>query len=214
MRQKPEPIADQEDPRVLRTRKLLQDALIELMEDHSFESVTVRDITTAAGVNHATFYRHYQDKYHLADAILSEALDSMVRAFGPPKPLPEVDRTDSAVILKSWGIIFRHVADNDRLYRTLFNSSGNTAFLRRIREHFASVVKERMEARIRQDTTGGQRRGVAKTAGSDLPYALAANLMIGTIGWWLEEGQRYDMDQVIVWTRRLLHKGFGDLLKG
>ncbi len=191
----------------------LQDAFIELMGDHSFESITVQDITDTARVNHATFYRHYQDKYHLADAIFAEALDSMVRAFGPPKSLPEVDRTDSTVILKSWGIIFRHVADNDRLYRTLFNSSGNTAFIRRIREHFASIVKERMEARIKQNKPGGARRAMVKNPNFDIHYALAANLMIGTIGWWLEEGQKYDLDEVIVWTRKLMHSAFGELLR-
>ncbi len=213
MRQKRGSVADKEDPRVLRTRKLLQDAFIELMGDRSFESITVHDITAAAGVNHATFYRHYKDKYHLVDTIFTEALDSMLRAFGPPKPLPEVDRTDSAAILKSWGIIFRHVADNERLYRTLFNSSGNMAFIRRIREHFASVVKERMEARIGQNKPTGARRGIVKKPSSDIPYVLAANLMIGTIGWWLEEGQKYDLDQVIVWTRKIMHKGFAELLR-
>jgi len=190
---------------------LLQGAFIELMGDHSFESITVQDITDTARVNHATFYRHYRDKYHLADAIFAEALDSMVRAFGPPKSLPEIDKTDSTVFLKSWAILFRHVADNDRLYRTLFNSGGNTAFIRRIREHFASVVKERMEARIKQNKPTGARRGMVKKPDSDIPYALAANLMIGTIGWWLEEGQKYDLDQVIVWTRKLMHNGFAEL---
>jgi AcrR family transcriptional regulator len=211
MRQKRGSVVGKEDPRVLRTRKLLQDAFVELMGDHSFESITVQDITDTANVNHATFYRHYQDKYHLADAIFTEALDSMVRSFGPPKSLPEIDRTETTVILKSWGIIFRHVADNDRLYRTLFNSSGNTAFIRRIREHFASVAKERMEARIKQNKPTGAGRGMVKKPNSDIPYALAANLMIGTIGWWLEEGQKYDLDQVIVWTRKLMHSGFREL---
>ena len=53
MRQKRENVVDKEDPRVLRTRKLLQDAFIELMGDHSFESITVQDITDTARVNHA-----------------------------------------------------------------------------------------------------------------------------------------------------------------
>ena len=213
MRQKRESVVDKEDPRVLRTRKLLQDAFIELMGDHSFESITIQDITKAAQVNHATFYRHYRDKYHLADAIFAEALDSMVRTFGPPKSIQEMDTTDSSVILRSWGIIFRHVAENDRLYRSLFNSSGNTGFIRRIREHFASVVKERMEERIKQNKQTGARRGMVKKPSPDIPYALAANLMIGTIGWWLEEGQKYDLDQVIVWTRKVMHNGFGELLR-
>jgi AcrR family transcriptional regulator len=213
MRQKRKSVVDEEDPRVLRTRKLLQDAFIELMGDHSFESITVQEITDTARVNHATFYRHYQDKFHLANAIFAAALDSMLRAFGSPeKSLAEMENTDSSVVLKSWGIIFRHVADNDRLYRTLFNSSGNTEFIRRVREHLTSVVKERAEARIRKNRPPGARRGTVKKPSSDIPYALAANLIIGTIGWWLEEGQKYDVDHVIVWTRKLLHNGFREVM--
>jgi AcrR family transcriptional regulator len=213
MRQKWGSVVDKEDPRVIRTRKLLQDAFIELMSDHSFESITVQDITDTAGVNHATFYRHYRDKYDLADAIFTEALDSMFRAIGPPKSLAEMENIDSTEFLKSWAILFRHVADNDRLYRTLFSSSGNTEFIRRIREHIASVAKERMEAGIKKNKPTGARHGMVKKPNSDIPYALAANMIIGTIGWWLEEGQKYDLDQVIVWTRKLMHNGFGELLR-
>ena len=213
MRQERASVVHAEDPRVLRTRKLLQGALVELMGDRSFESITVQDIADAARVNHATFYRHYQDKYHLADTIFTDALDSMVRTFGPPKPISEVDRTDATVVLKSWGIIFRHVADNERLYRTLFNSSGNTAFVRRIREHFAAIAKERLEARTHQGKTTGARRDMAMSPSSDVAYALAANLMTGTIGWWLEDGRKYDLDQVIVWTRKLMHSALRELLR-
>jgi hypothetical protein len=115
-------------------------------------------------------------------------------------------------IVKSWGVIFKHVADNARLYRTLFGSSGNAAFLRRIREHFASVVKERMEPRLEAGKPGAP-RGMTKKPASDLPYALAANVMIGTIVWWLEEGQDYDLDEVILLTREIMHDGFRRLLR-
>ena len=137
----------------------------------------------------------------------------MLRAFGSPeKSLAEMENTDTAVVLQSWGIIFRHVADNERLYRTLFNSSGTTEFIRRIREHLTSVVKERTETRMKKTSPQSARRGVAKKQSSDIPYALAANLIIGTIGWWLDEGQKFDVNQVIVWTRKLLHSGFRELM--
>jgi AcrR family transcriptional regulator len=212
MQQKRETGADEQDPRVRRTRKLLQDALVELMGDRSFESITVRDIAHTATVNHATFYRHYPDKYHLAQAVFAEAFDSMVSAGGSPnKPLPDADSPD---FQKAWTVLFKYVADNARLYRTLFNESGNTAFIRGIRSHFASIVKERTETRIKQNAAIGALRGVVKRPKSELPYTLVANLLIGTIAWWLEEGQQYDSDQVIEWTRKLLRNGFGGLLRG
>lgn len=53
------------DPRVRRTRKLLQDALVELLGEKSFDAITVQDIAARSTINRATFYVHYADKYDL-----------------------------------------------------------------------------------------------------------------------------------------------------
>lgn len=53
------------DPRIRRTRELLEQALAKLLEEKSFESISVQDITDLATVNRATFYDHYTDKYAL-----------------------------------------------------------------------------------------------------------------------------------------------------
>lgn len=67
------PISDCEvrDPRVRRTRQLLQDALRNLMNEKRFDEILVQDITDAATVNRATFYDHYSDKYALLDAMIA-----------------------------------------------------------------------------------------------------------------------------------------------
>jgi AcrR family transcriptional regulator len=60
------------DLRVRRTRKLLQQALIEGAVEKGFAALTVRDITERAMVNRSTFYRHYLDKYDLLEQHLNE----------------------------------------------------------------------------------------------------------------------------------------------
>ena len=55
------------DPRVKRTRQLLEQAFIGLLEEKGFQAITVQDITDRAGVNRATFYAHFNDKYALLD---------------------------------------------------------------------------------------------------------------------------------------------------
>jgi AcrR family transcriptional regulator len=67
------PISDCEvrDPRIRRTRQLLQGALRTLMQTRSFEEISVQDITDAATVNRATFYDHYADKFALLDALVA-----------------------------------------------------------------------------------------------------------------------------------------------
>ncbi len=67
------PISDCQvrDPRIRRTRKLLQGALGTLMQTKSFDEISVQDITEAATVNRATFYDHYTDKFALLDAMVA-----------------------------------------------------------------------------------------------------------------------------------------------
>jgi AcrR family transcriptional regulator len=67
------PISDCEvrDPRIRRTRQLLQGALRNLMQNKCFDEIAVQDITEAATVNRATFYDHYTDKYALLEAMVA-----------------------------------------------------------------------------------------------------------------------------------------------
>jgi AcrR family transcriptional regulator len=55
------------DPRVKRTRLLLEQAFMDIIQEKGFQAVTVQDITERAGVNRATFYAHFADKYALLD---------------------------------------------------------------------------------------------------------------------------------------------------
>jgi AcrR family transcriptional regulator len=67
------PISDCEvrDPRIRRTRQLLQGALQSLLLTRSFEEISVQEIAEAATVNRATFYDHYTDKFALLDALIA-----------------------------------------------------------------------------------------------------------------------------------------------
>ena len=60
------------DPRVKRTRKLLEAAFMELLSEKSFQAISVQEIAERATLNRATFYAHFEDKYALADWMLSE----------------------------------------------------------------------------------------------------------------------------------------------
>ncbi|HET7106560.1 MAG TPA: TetR/AcrR family transcriptional regulator [Candidatus Acidoferrum sp.] len=55
------------DPRIRRTRGLLQDALQRLLEEKDFDKITIQDIAEAATLNRATFYAHYPDKFALLE---------------------------------------------------------------------------------------------------------------------------------------------------
>ena len=58
------------DPRIRRTRQLLQQALEKLLETKEFDKISVQDIADQATVNRATFYDHYTDKSALLVAMV------------------------------------------------------------------------------------------------------------------------------------------------
>jgi len=71
------------DPRVARTKKLIRDALMSLLAEKSFESISVQDIAERATVNRATFYAHFPDKFALLDAITREDVGAKLSEGDP-----------------------------------------------------------------------------------------------------------------------------------
>jgi AcrR family transcriptional regulator len=70
------------DPRILRTRQLLQQALEKLLESKEFEKISVQDITDAATVNRATFYDHYADKFALLECLVAARFNALLERRG------------------------------------------------------------------------------------------------------------------------------------
>jgi AcrR family transcriptional regulator len=74
------------DPRVKRTRKLLQQAFLELFQEKGFSAISIQDITDRATVNRATFYAHFADKYALLDALIREQFQEAMTSKLPASP--------------------------------------------------------------------------------------------------------------------------------
>ena len=74
------------DPRVKRTRQLLQNAFLELFAEKDFTAISIQDITERATVNRATFYAHFSDKYALMDSVMREQFQRNLAEYLPPAP--------------------------------------------------------------------------------------------------------------------------------
>jgi AcrR family transcriptional regulator len=70
---------DVRDPRMKRTRQLLQGALRKLLQEKRLDEILVQDITEAATVNRATFYDHYTDKFALFDAMIASDFHKLLK---------------------------------------------------------------------------------------------------------------------------------------
>ena len=70
-------MAEVEDKRIRRTKKLLRQALTRLMQQKDFQSITVTDVVREADINRGTFYAHYRDVYDLRDKIETGMIEAI-----------------------------------------------------------------------------------------------------------------------------------------
>ena len=68
-----------DDLRVIKTRKLIYQTLLDLMKEKTFEEIKVSDICSKAMINRSTFYAHYEDKYELLIDFLSNLKEEFAR---------------------------------------------------------------------------------------------------------------------------------------
>jgi AcrR family transcriptional regulator len=63
------------DPRSVRARKALHDALMDLLKQKPYAKISVTEITREAGLARHTFYNHFDDKGDLLNSLIDEILD-------------------------------------------------------------------------------------------------------------------------------------------
>ena len=62
----------------VRSRRLIRQAFMELLQEKSFEKITVTDIVNRADINRSTFYAHYPDVQGLVDALSNELVEEVI----------------------------------------------------------------------------------------------------------------------------------------
>ena len=60
------------DLRIIKTKRNIYNALLDLMREKSFEEIKVSDICDKALVNRSTFYAHFEDKYELLSNLIQD----------------------------------------------------------------------------------------------------------------------------------------------
>ena len=69
-------MSGKEDLRVKRTKKALAESFVKLMQEKSFEDITINELCDVAGVRRATFYKHYTDKFDFLTAYIGAQRDN------------------------------------------------------------------------------------------------------------------------------------------
>jgi len=105
---------DNQDLRIQRTRRLLKEALIELVIEKGYDNISIRDVTDRAQIGYRTFFRHYDDLKALLYDVLEDVITTMRQVMVPSRELDIVEEN-----LRQW---YRIVEKDADLYRVLFGA--------------------------------------------------------------------------------------------
>jgi AcrR family transcriptional regulator len=181
------------DLRVRRSRKMLQEALIELtVEKKGFTAVTVQDITERAMVNRSTFYRHYLDKCDLVQQYMAD-----VFAFPSGEKVEvtlEADQTRGPVPSGLLNLL-KHVQEYADFYRIMLSADGDPGFTEDFRQN--------LEKRFRTLVADQQGTEASKTLPVEMRIKYVTYAGVGAIVWWLENEQPCSVEQLASWISRL-----------
>lgn len=166
------------DRRVARTIALLRDALMALILEKGYDTITVQDITDRANVARTTFYLHFKDKDELLFVGMREIYQDLIdrtKAQTSTHSLLELVGEDSTVD-------FTHVAQHADFYRIMLSERGSMAFFMRVHGFLAQMMLDDVLKPLVSAT------GTAPPMPLPMVAHYLAGAQLGAIKWWLEDG--------------------------
>jgi len=190
-------MSNKTDPRVLRTLKLIQDAMLSLISEKPYADITISDITEKAGVARPTFYLHYRSK----DEVIVDYLDGLFELY-LEEITPDIDIERGWVLTKK---LFEQVEMNAQKLRPLLNDPTTIILMNRFRIYIIYVSKLLLE------------KGVFSISGS-VPRKYYEFLMVGVAGYfysvlieWLKQEMPYTPDEMSSFLIPFINQGLSGL---
>lgn len=185
------PLSDCEvrDPRIRRTRQLLQSALRNLLHSNNFDEITVQDIAEAATVNRATFYDHYTDKYALLEAMVAGGFHQL---------LHERNVSYDGTCTSAASAIILAACDY------LVQSHGDVAGCRR-HSAFEPLIEAALTSAIRRVLIAGRPKAISASNPPPEMIATAASWAIyGAVKEWFNTPDRLPAKEVVPLVMQLI----------
>ena len=119
----------------LRSKKMIQEAFLELLKEKEINKITVTDVVNKADINRSTFYAHYSDIRAITEEMENEVIEKMlellkkfelVNFFHNPTPL----------LLE----VSRFLESNQGLYKILLKINDAETFLKKLKKLFANYM--------------------------------------------------------------------------
>lgn len=123
------------DIRIERTKRSIINAFLQLRSAKSLEKITVRELTTLAGINKATFYLHYHDIYHLSETLEEDIVHTVVSTIEHPQCI----FSDTRLFVQELGQAF---ISNEQLIAIIFEGSRSFRFVQIIEQELRRIINE------------------------------------------------------------------------
>jgi AcrR family transcriptional regulator len=177
---------DKHDRRSQRTRRLLGEALVDLIRRKGYSAITVSDLIARANVGRSTFYAHYRDKDDLFAREMERVVEALSHHIPNQKEIP---------FFPSLGL-FRHVREEYELYKALVWSSGIDLLIKQMQDSLSHRIEQ-----------GFQESGRA----FNVPTPIMANFIAGSfltlMKWWLENKMVYSPEEIDEIFKKLITSG-------
>lgn len=190
-------MTDKLDRRKARTRQLLHDALMALLQEKSAESITVTDVADRADVNRGTFYLHYRDVGDMVQQLKDEVMTGVrarVEKLDISVAMQYIDRDEPYPVSVS---IFEEIAKHGEFLRIMLGEKGDLSFARQLRELFAS----RVHAKLRTLSPG------ESAVPLDYLVSYIASANFGIVTHWLDTGRQLAPSQMAKMMVSLMNYG-------
>jgi len=183
------------DARVRRTRDALGDALVALMQEKPFETITVQDVLDRAQVSRSTFYAHYSDKDDLLMSDAEEFFESISMALSV-----HGDKSDRVFPVMEF---FVHLSDVQPFYKALVKSGKFQENMELARGHFARGIERRLSELPRgKSIPPHQLPAIAFTH---------AGALLSLLMWWLDRGMRESPAEMDELFHRMIWNGVSSI---
>lgn len=171
------------DLRIIKTRANIKNTFIELLFEKEFNEITIQNILDKALINRSTFYKHYSDKYELAeqlvDEIVKNATSFINERFSDKK---EIDLFST--IYK----IYVHLYDQKKTILALWKIKTNTL-------HLYDDIEDLLKKNFMQYLIINNNCKDSHLL--DYYSTLYSSLVLTTIKWILTSGKESDIKKIL-----------------
>jgi AcrR family transcriptional regulator len=177
------------DLRVRRTQKLLSDALVALLAEQPFESITVKQLCDRAMVHRATFYSHFADKYELLQSVLNRVQADLL----------EIQRGNAQRVGDDH-FHLREFIDYVVAHRSLFS----LLLIEKESDSLTALMRHQIATLTEVEVKAYQAAGVRYSVPPTVMAHFFAGAVFGVIAWWLENNQPISSEQLTHYLDHLL----------